>query len=123
MLCRWDINMYNSSFPSKGTGPYSFKFQIKLMDSEIIWSEVLFSLFYASSTIAVSTFGSVQTITFTVPVIPVNGETCAQLLSSASLPHLGLGYECSLLNNIMQIKYGENHHPRTPNYFPFKLRF
>ena len=99
------------SLLNDGTGPYSFKLQIKLMDSEIIWSEVLFSPFYVSSTIAVSTFGSVQTITFTVPVIPVNGETCAELLSSASLSHLGLGYECSLLNNIMQIKYGENTTP------------
>ena len=93
---------------NNGEGPYIFKIQIKLMCivGEPLWSEISFNEFRISSSIAVSTLGSVQRITFSTSVSPSGGTACSDLLTADSLPHLGDTYECSLANNIMIIKYG-----------------
>ena len=88
-------------------GPYAFKLQLQLicLQTSIVWSEVAFKAFTYSSFISASTIGSAQTLTFSTPVFPADGDTCLKLLTETT--HLGANAQCSLLDDsTMSIKYG-----------------
>ena len=91
-------------------GPYAFLIQLRLIcqgASANVWSSAEFTQFYYSPTLETNYIASIQTITFSAPVSPVNGDECGELLTPESIPHLGTGSKCSLISEkVLEIKYG-----------------
>ena len=90
--------------------PYQFKLQLVMnCKPTVVWSQVIFKQFYYSSTLNISTSGSIQTIYFTNSVSAVSSsKNCQDLLSVESITHLGADYECNLIDNKLSIKYGHS---------------
>ena len=89
---------------------YVFKAQVRMLcegEAPSLWKEITFQSFNYAPAISSSTLGSLQTLTFSAPLTLTAGDSCAELLTTQSLTHLGGVYSCALsTSTVLVIKYG-----------------